>query len=101
MMGRIIPIAAVGMIGLGLMLPRIIERFETAPEASGNTRMELALCAKEMILDEPWRGVGMNNWGINYTNNNSYNNTNNNSYYNSYYNSYNNSYYNTNHSTKC
>ena len=26
--------------------------------------MELALCAKEMILDEPWRGVGINNWGI-------------------------------------
>ena len=61
---RIIPIAIAGLLGLGLMLPRIIERFETAPEASGNTRMELALCAKEMIIDEPWRGVGMNNWGI-------------------------------------
>ena len=62
--GRIIPIAAVGLIGLGLMLPRIIERFTAAPEASKNTRVELALCAKEMILDEPWRGVGINNWGI-------------------------------------
>ena len=61
---RIVPIAAVGLIGLGLMLPRIIERFTSAPEASKNTRIELALCAKEMILDEPWRGVGINNWGI-------------------------------------
>ena len=64
MIGRIVPIAVVGMIGLGLMLPRIIERFTEAPEASKNTRVELALCAKEMILDEPWRGVGINNWGI-------------------------------------
>ena len=63
-LGRIVPIAAVGMVGLALMLPRIIERFSEAPEASKNTRIELALCAKEMILDEPWRGVGINNWGI-------------------------------------
>ena len=62
--GRVVPIAVAGMIGLAAMLPRIIERFESAPEASKNTRMELALCAKEMILDEPWRGVGINNWGI-------------------------------------
>ena len=61
---RILPIAAVGFIGLAAMLPRIIERFESAPEASKNTRLELALCAKEMIDDEPWRGVGINNWGI-------------------------------------
>ena len=61
---RVIPLGLVGLLGLGLMLPRIIERFETAPEASGNTRVELALCAKEMIIDEPWRGVGINNWGI-------------------------------------
>jgi hypothetical protein len=64
MLGRIIPIAVVGLIGLGLMLPRIIERFATAPAESKNTRIELALCAREMILDEPWRGVGINNWGI-------------------------------------
>ncbi len=63
-LGRIVPIAVVGMVGLALMLPRIIERFSEAPEASKNTRVELALCAKEMILDEPWRGVGINNWGI-------------------------------------
>lgn len=61
---RIIPLALAGLVGLAAMLPRIIERFESAPEASKNTRIELALCAKEMILDEPWRGVGINNWGI-------------------------------------
>ena len=61
---RIVPLVLAGIFGLALMLPRIIERFEHAPEASKNTRVELALCAKEMILDEPWRGVGMNNWGI-------------------------------------
>ena len=61
---RILPIAAGGLLVLALMLPRIIERFENAPEASGNTRVELARCAWEMIKDEPWRGVGINNWGI-------------------------------------
>ena len=61
---RVVPLAVVGLVGLAAMLPRIIERFESAPEASKNTRIELALCAKEMIMDEPWRGVGINNWGI-------------------------------------
>ena len=61
---RILPIALAGMLGLALMLPRIIERFASAPEASGTTRIELALCAWEMIKDEPLRGVGINNWGI-------------------------------------
>ncbi|MBQ3343624.1 MAG: O-antigen ligase family protein [Kiritimatiellae bacterium] len=61
---RIVPLGLLGLVGLGLMLPRIVERFASAPAASGNTRVELALCAKEMILDEPWRGVGINNWGI-------------------------------------
>lgn len=61
---RIVPIVLAGLVGLAIMLPRIIERFSKAPEASANTRVELALCAKEMILDEPWCGVGINNWGI-------------------------------------
>ncbi|MBO7683876.1 MAG: hypothetical protein J6T51_04025 [Kiritimatiellae bacterium] len=61
---RVMPLAVAGLVGLAAMLPRIVERFENAPEASKNTRVELALCAKEMIADEPWRGVGMNNWGI-------------------------------------
>ena len=64
MIWRVVPVAAIGLVGLCLMLPRIVERFAEAPEASKNTRIELALCAKEMILDEPWRGVGINNWGI-------------------------------------
>lgn len=61
---RVVPLALAGLVGLAAMLPRIVERFKTAPEASKNTRIELALCAKEMIADEPWRGVGINNWGI-------------------------------------
>ena len=61
---RVAPLALIGLAGLAAMLPRIIERFTEAPEASANTRVELALCAKEMILDEPWCGVGINNWGI-------------------------------------
>jgi len=61
---RVMPLGLAGFVGLAAMLPRIIERFESAPEASKNTRIELALCAKEMIDDEPWRGVGINNWGI-------------------------------------
>ena len=61
---RVVPIAVVGLLGLAIMLPRIIDRFKSAPEASKNTRIELALCAKEMIADAPWRGIGINNWGI-------------------------------------
>lgn len=63
-LSRIAPIAVMGMLAFAAILPRIIERFVNAPEASGNTRVELALCAWEMIKDEPWRGVGINNWGI-------------------------------------
>ena len=61
---RALPVVLAGAVGLAAMLPRIVERFETAPEASANTRVELARCAVEMIKDEPWRGVGINNWGI-------------------------------------
>lgn len=61
---KLLPIALLGFAALGAMAPRIIERFKEAPEASGNTRVELALCAKEMIADRPLFGVGINNWGI-------------------------------------
>ena len=61
---RAIPLAIVGMLCFGAMLPRVIERFKNAPEASGLTRLELAGSAWEMIKAEPWRGVGINNWGI-------------------------------------
>ena len=61
---RVAPIVAVAFLGFTVMLPRIVERFVSAPEASSNTRVELARCAREMIIDEPLRGVGINNWGI-------------------------------------
>jgi len=61
---RLAPVALAGMVGAALMLPKIIERFVNAPEASGNTRVELAYCAAEMIRDEPLRGVGINNWSL-------------------------------------
>ena len=51
-------------IALIVMLPRIIERFETAPESSGQTRKNFAVAAINMIKDLPVTGVGINNWGI-------------------------------------
>ena len=62
---RMLPIAGVALIGLVLMLPRIVERFAEAPKASGDTRVELAHCALEMIRDKPITGVGINNWSLN------------------------------------
>lgn len=61
---RLAPVVLLGMAVLYEMLPQIIERFTTAPDASGETRVELALCAREMIKDEPLRGIGINNWGV-------------------------------------
>ena len=61
---RMLPLAIIGMLCFGAMLPRVIERFKNAPEASGLTRLELAGSAWEMIKAEPWTGVGINNWGI-------------------------------------
>ena len=61
---RTLPLVLAGLLAMAVVLPRIIERFLNASEASGNTRVELALCAWEMIKDEPLRGVGINNWGI-------------------------------------
>ena len=61
---RIIPIFIIGLFVSAAALPRIIDRFVNAPKSSGNTRVELAYCAKEMISDEPLRGVGINNWSI-------------------------------------
>ncbi|MBO4303312.1 MAG: O-antigen ligase family protein [Lentisphaeria bacterium] len=53
-----------GLVGLALFLPRIIERFEKAPESSGQTRKEFAIAAINMMKDHPLTGVGINNWGI-------------------------------------
>jgi len=57
-------IALIGMVALVILLPRIIERFERAPEASANTRKNLAIAAVNMMKDVPVCGVGINNWGI-------------------------------------
>ena len=61
---RVAPIVVLVVLGIVAMLPRLVDRFVNAPEASSNTRVELARCAMEMIKDEPIRGVGINNWGI-------------------------------------
>ncbi len=52
-----------GLVGLALFLPRVVERFETASEASWSTRKNLAVAARNMIKDKPFFGVGINNWG--------------------------------------
>ena len=57
-------LAFIGLIGLGISLPRIIERFQKAPEASGQTRKHFAIAALNMMKDHPFAGVGINNWGI-------------------------------------
>lgn len=61
---RLFPLVAIGLLGLLLILPRLIERFETAPKSSGDTRVEFARCAFNMMKAEPLFGVGINNWGI-------------------------------------
>ena len=62
---RLIPIVLAGLVGLALVLPRVVERFASAPKSSGDTRVELAACAWEMIRDRPLTGVGINNWSLN------------------------------------
>ncbi len=56
-------LAMLGVLGLFFILPRLIMRVETAPEASKNTRINLAIAAVNMANDKFW-GVGINNWGI-------------------------------------
>ena len=64
MSSRLIPLALVGILGLTLALPKIVERFERASTRSGDKRIGLARSAENMIKDHPWAGVGLNNWGI-------------------------------------
>lgn len=52
------------VFGLLLSAPRIVERFQNAPKASGETRKSLAIAATNMMKDKSWIGVGLNNWGI-------------------------------------
>ncbi len=53
----------IGAVGLMLVLPGMIQRVETAPEVSKNTRINLAVAAVNMANDK-FFGVGLNNWGI-------------------------------------
>ena len=64
MLGRLIPLVAIGILGLLLAVPRIVERFENAQVRSGEKRVGLARSAQNMIKDHPWAGIGLNNWGI-------------------------------------
>lgn len=57
-------LAAIGFAGLLLFLPKIVDRFENAPESSGSMRKNFAIAALNMIRDKPLAGVGLNNWGI-------------------------------------
>lgn len=57
-------LGVIALTGLLIFAPRLIERFESAPESSAQTRLNFAIAARNMILDEPLLGVGLNNWGI-------------------------------------
>lgn len=63
-LARLVPLVALGLVGLLLLLPRLVERFEKAPQSSGDTRVEFARVALNMMRAEPWVGVGINNWGV-------------------------------------
>ena len=61
---RLAPLALVGLLGLALMMPRIVERFEKAPESSGEKRRFFARTALNVVRDHPVAGVGINNWAV-------------------------------------
>ena len=61
---RLLPLVLLGILFGSLLLPRVIERFERAPEASKTTRIELNRVAINMIREKPLLGIGLNNWGI-------------------------------------
>lgn len=56
-------VLAIGMFASLLFLPTILLRFNTAPEASKNMRVELAQAAWNMMQDK-FLGVGINNWNL-------------------------------------
>ncbi len=57
------------VVALFLAAPRIQRRFEKASKASGDTRVKLANIALMMTQEHPF-GVGINNWGLNVSNDN-------------------------------
>ena len=60
----LLPILLICFFGALLLLPNIINRCETAPKESLMTRQNLAAAAWNMMKDNPFAGVGLNNWGI-------------------------------------
>ena len=68
-MRKIVILVPLIVIGLVIFTPKVIKRFQTAPESSADTRKNLAKAALRMVSDRPYIGVGLNNWGvvINYT----------------------------------
>ncbi len=61
---KLIPLMILGLFGVLLATPKIIQRFVNAPEASKNTRIGFAISARKMVAENPVLGVGLNNWGI-------------------------------------
>ena len=57
-------IVLLAAIGMSFAARRIVERFERAPEASAQTRRNLAVAAVNMMKDKTFFGIGINNWGI-------------------------------------
>lgn len=64
MMMMLLPLVAAGLCGVMLLIPKIVQRFQNAPESSANMRIDFAIAARNMVQDHPWAGVGINNWGI-------------------------------------
>jgi hypothetical protein len=62
---RLSPVFLAGLVGLGVIWPHLVERFQGASPASKDTRVVLAHCALEMMKDHPLAGVGVNNWSLN------------------------------------
>ena len=60
----LLPIFLICFFGALLLLPNIIKRFQNAPKESLMTRQYLAASAWNMMVDKPFAGVGLNNWGI-------------------------------------
>ena len=62
---RLSPMAVAALAGLCMAWGNIAERFLHAPKQSGETRKEMAVCAREMIREHPFAGVGINNCSLN------------------------------------
>lgn len=61
---RLAPLVLVGMLGVALIMPRVIERFVNAPGSSGGKRVFFAKTAFNVIEHRPFVGIGPNNWSL-------------------------------------